>query len=244
MSTTILTNAVILHHNIALHGVANQITLNHSVETQDDTVFGHNARSNKGGLHVLDFSASGFVDYESSPASDQRVWDAMGDNTITGVLQVGETPDNGSVGYAFKALKNNYTWGGAVGDILPFAVDGVGRTGAPLVRGNIIHPLLPGVSTSTTGTPFQLGAAGTNEKLYGAFNSRTGTATATDLSVVVESDSTNGFTAPTTRLTFSNVGVRTSAWQSTNGPITDDWWRVNVTVAAGPHAFQVLLAIQ
>lgn len=240
---TVLTNAVWLHHGSDLTGAANQINLEHSVETQDDTVFGYAARSNVGGLHVLGFSGSGLVD---PSGEDGNNWSRIGDSTIEGVLQMSEVPDDGSIGYAFKALASRITWGGAVGDLNRFDADGMGRTGSPLVRGTILYPKATNVTNTRDGVARQLGAAAATAKIYGALNVVSVTGGTPTCDVIIESDTASNFPSPTTRLTFTQATGQTSGWQATNGPVTDTWWRAGLTIGGSSPQFnlQVLVGIQ
>lgn len=88
----------------------------------------------------------------------------------------------------------------------------------------------------------QLGQIASGKKLVALLHAPI-TAAGT-LVVTIQSDDNSGFTTPTTRLTFATLAT-TPTWQllTLDGPITDDWWRVNLDTTLGDHTIGVAAGI-
>jgi hypothetical protein len=77
--------------------------------------------------------------------------------------------------------------------------------------------------------------------IYASIHVLSGTGT---LDAVVESDNNSGFTTPTTRITFTQATGITGEWKTLEGPVTDDYWRLNYTIGGdGPFSFVVFFGI-
>jgi hypothetical protein len=60
---------------------------------------------------------------------------------------------------------------------------------------------------------------------------------------VIQSDNAEAFTTPTARITFAQATAAGAQLLSANGAITDDWWRVNYTIAGTAPSFTFGVAI-
>lgn len=241
MATFVLTDASILLGGVDITAKSNQIQLTYEVETQDATVFGNDTRINKAGLWVVSGEVGGFTD-EDLAGSD--LFDAVGGGPS--VFQVAAPGDDGTTGYAFKSMvASHQPVGGSIGDMASDSMSLVGKSGAPLVQGTILHPATARTS-SGNGTGRQLGAVSSAQSVYGALNVTAASGSSPTLDVLVESDDNAGFTTATTRLTFSQQTAVGAEWQSAAGAITDDYWRVTYTIGgtSPSFTFQVLVGIR
>lgn len=241
MSTFVLTDASILLGGVGVTDKSNQLTITYEVETQDNTVFGHDTRSNAAGLWVVSGEVGGFVDDQL----EDDLWSKVGSGPD--VFQAATPGDDGTIGYAFRSMLVAHTpLSGSVGEMAADSLSLSGKSGAPLVRGTILHPATAETS-SGAGTERQLGAVGSSdEKVYGALNVTDVSGTTPTLDVTVESDDNSGFTSATTRLTFDQQTGVGADWQSAAGAITDDWWRVSFTIGgtSPSFTFQCLVGIR
>lgn len=118
----------------------------------------------------------------------------------------------------------------------------------PLIRSQVLTNN-SSISSTDTGTAFQHGAVAATEKVFGRVRllSAPGGAGNNDADITIESDSAEGFSSATTRLTFSTLDQTSTAThedQEANGAITDDWWRALVTVSgAGSRTFDLLVVV-
>lgn len=239
MSTFVLTDARILLAGVDLTAKSNQIGLTYEAETQDATVFGNDTRTMKGGLYVLSGEVGGFTD---DVLTGSTVYDAVGAGPS--VLQMAAPGDDGTTGYAFRSVAASHQpVGGSVGDMAADSLSLQGKSGSPLVQGTILLSAASAKTSTGTGTGRQLGAVAAGEKVYGALNVVSASGT---LDVTVESDDNSGFTSATTRLTFPQATAVGDGWQTADGAITDDWWRVSYTIGGGSPSFkfQVLVGIR
>jgi hypothetical protein len=70
MATKVLTDAYISVDSNDISSDSNQLSLSYEAETQDDTVFGDDTRSNKGGLKNWSMEISGLNDFADSAVDD------------------------------------------------------------------------------------------------------------------------------------------------------------------------------
>lgn len=242
MGTFVLTDARILLAGTDLTAKSNQIGLTYEVETQDATVFGNDTRINKGGLFTVSGEVSGFTDQD---ITDSDIFDIVGAGPS--VLQMAAPGDDGDKGYAFRSIvASHQPVGGSVGDMAADSLSLSGRSGAPLVSGTILLPASSAQTATGTGTGRQLGAVGSDEKVYGALNVVSASGTSPTLDVTVESDDNSDFSSASTRLTFDQKTDVGDGWQSADGAITDDWWRVSFTIGgtSPSFTFQILVGIR
>lgn len=241
MSTFVLTDASVLLGGVGLTGKSNSISLTYEVETQDNTVFGNDTRTNAAGLFALSGEVGGFTD---DSITGSTIFDAVGAGPS--VFQVAAPGDDGTKGYAFKSMAaSTQPLGGSVGEMAADSISLVGKSGAPLVNGTILHALTARTATGT-GTGRELGAVLSTESVYGALNITAASGTTPTLDVIVQSDDNSDFTTPTTRLTFSQQTAAGADWQSAAGAITDTHWRVSFTIGgtSPSFTFQVLVGIR
>lgn len=240
MAPRVLTDCKLWLAQYDLSGDHNALGLDYAAELRDDTVFGDDTRSRLGGLKTFAFNHQGLWN-----GGDDEVDDVLFTNMgVADVLMsvAPETGAEGEIGHFGWIEEGEYAPGAQIGEILRFTVSGE-ATDRP-VRGTIMANVTGGAS-SGNGTARQLGAVGAAQKLYAGIHVLSaGTGT---LDVTVESDDNSGMTSSTTRITFSQFSAAGSEWATpVAGAITDDWWRVDYTIAGGAPDFDfiVLVGIQ
>ena len=235
-----LLNARIFTGGADLTANSNKIELASEVSDEDVTSFGSQGwKEVIGGLASTEINGEGQWEAGDLSKVDDNRWAALG-----GLGPWSVTPGGASVGtlaYFTNALTASYELGGEVGNVAPWKAKGVGSW--PLVRGAIGHD--PGTARTTTGvgTGVQLGAVAAGKQLYAALHvlSISGTSTPT-ITAAIESDTTNGFGAPTTRLTFAAATALGGQILRVPGPITDTWWRPKWTISGTTPSFLFVVA--
>lgn len=152
--------------------------------------------------------------------------------------------DEGSIGYAFRAVPVSYSAGGQAGELMGFTAGARGDL-SRAVRGSVVLDDSAAVTATADGTAFNLGAVTSDQTVYAALHVLAASGTSPTLDVIVESDSAEAMSTPTTRLTFSQQSDIGAEWQSATGAVTDTWWRVGLTVGGTDPSFTaaVLVAI-
>ena len=215
MSAFVLKNVQTLIGGRDFSGYLNSVTLDHSVELLDATVFqtGLAARDRLPGLRNTELNHSGFWD---SPA-DEDLFNSIGvEDTV-----VSMTPDDGAAGdivYMFTMDTGSYNPGGSVGEILAFNVTGQGT--GPLIRG-LIDLNLAARTTTGNGAGRDLGTLLASEKLYAILHVTAVSGTNPTLDVIITSDVT-GWSSEITRITFAQMSDVGAQMLNVSGPITPD----------------------
>lgn len=222
-------------------GDVNQMTLTYEAEIKDNTTFGSGgAREKLPGLKNCTLEGSGFWDNASGNGDqDDVMFDEVG--TSEEVVTVCPTTGaDGEIAFTFKSLLASYAPGEAIGEVLAFTVNAEGHD--VLVRGTIMSA---GAKTATgNGTARQLGAVGATQKLYATLHVLAASGTSPTLDVVIQSDDASGFVSPTSRITFTRATAIGSQWATpVSGAITDDWWRVALTIGGTSPSFTILVVI-
>jgi hypothetical protein len=207
----------------------------------DDTVFGDDTHSNKGGLKVATMAHEGFWNGGTDAVDDILFSNlAIADKPISiGV----ETGADGERAYSLRSIIGEYSPGASIGEMFAFSVTAESSSDG-LVRGTIMHNAAQAVSGN--GTARQLGAlADSSQTMFAALHVIAASGGSPTLDVVIQSDDNSGMTSPTNQITFAQATGVEGQWLSKVGPVTDDWWRVNFTIGgAGPSfTFVVVLGI-
>lgn len=232
MATLILTNAKIWWDGYDLSGDHNKIEIAHGVEELPYDKFGSLTHLVKAGLRKSEISGGGWWNAGTDEA-DGVLHSKVG---VAGTA-LAVSPDGGEEGEAvhfMKPLESMYSFGAAVGEILPFTTKAAAQS--DLVRGTVMQNGLESVTGS--GTARQLGAVSATQKLYAALHVFGANGSSPTLDVLVRSDDNSGMSSPTTRMTFTQATGRTSQWAApVAGAITDDWWDISWTIGGtgSPH---------
>jgi len=222
---------------VDLSGHLNSIAVDYSAEMVDDTVFGNDTRSRKGGLKMAKMSLAGFFD--STP--DNYLFNQAG---VAGepMSCAPQTGADGEVAFTMAAISSEYSYDGQIGELFAFSV--TGESTEDLVRGTIMHNASR--TASGNGVVRQLGAVSANQKLYCAIHVISASGTSPTLDVIVQGDDNDTPSSPVTAATFTQATGVTSEWVEVSGAITDDYFRVNYTIGGSDtptFEFIVILGI-
>lgn len=235
-----LTDAVIWVHDQDVTGSSNKLALKTTVEDKDVTVFGGGGyKARAGGLRDVELAVDGYADSAAGP--DAAAFAALGvaDRAHT----VAATSTAGSVAYLFQAGEFSYEQLAAVGDVAPFTFDSKGTNKVGVARGQLAKAKGVVSATGVLGSGLQLGAGGAGKFLYATLHAF---AVGTTVTVIIQSDTTSGFAAPTTRATIGPITTAggTFLTRVDASAITDTWWRMNVSAITGSFTLGGALAIQ
>jgi hypothetical protein len=241
MATLILTNAKIWWDGYDLSGDHNEIRIAHGVDELPFDKFGSLTHLVKAGLKRSGISGDGWWNAGTDQA-DGVLHSKVG-VAGTALAVSPDGGDEGEVGYLMKPLESMYSFGAAVGELLPFSTKAAAQS--DLVRGTVMQNGLE--SATGSGTARQLGAVAAGKSLYAALHVFGSNGSSPTLDVLVRSDDNSGMSSPTTRVTFSQATGRTSQWATpVAGAITDDWWDISWTIGGtgGPDfTFVVVVGI-
>lgn len=221
-----------------------QMGLTVSFEPLKDTRFGMTAQSRRGGLQDVQASANGFHQ-AGVGLVDAELW-AQFSETNQVVTQT-PTGSSGDVAYFHQAKKFSQQLFGNVGEMAPFTiaaqgVRGSGTLSAGAIRGRLLKPKGSVSGTGGAGSVIQVGAVPSGKYLYAAVHVFTA---GTTMTFTISSDDNAGFTSGTTRATVGPLTTTGGTWVTrVPGPITDDYWLVNVTAITGTFDFAVAIGIQ
>lgn len=215
----------------------NQVDFALSVEEMDATTFctgSWNARV--GGSKSLAMTLSGFWQAGTNTV-DSEVFANIGTNKTA--MTVAGASAAGSVAYVFRPTELEYQMFGAVGAITPFSLTTANHDGVGAARGKLLAAK-QNISATGALTGFQVGAVSATQKLYVATHVFTA---GTSVTLTIQSDDNGAFSSPTTRATIGSLTTAGGTWTEITGPVTDDYWRVNVTAASGTTNLAVAVGI-
>lgn len=178
--------------------------------------------------------------------SYEMFWDETPDETLFTNLgstgnQITVCPETGSEGersIVFDGLDTAYTPGGQIGEM--FAGNISGEVDGEIRQSYISYNQT--TSIITDGTGIQLGAlADSTESIkcyfhiyaYSGFD---------HVQIILKSDDNAGFTSATTQVFSGNLTSAQTGVLTIDGPITDDYWRVNIGLL-GVGSVSVLASI-
>lgn len=234
LTPTVLTDARIYYDAADLTGYSNKIEMAAKGANLDKTTFASQGwKENACGVFEGNGSIDSFFQAGDLSMPDDAYWASFGNNTVA----LTAAPTSGAVGtlaYLTRALNTDYTPGGKHGELLMSSVNFA--TSWPVIRGQIMHPQGTARTASGSGTGIQFGAVSANQAFY--INLHATGVTDGSMTVVLQSDTTNAFSAPNTRATFSAVTGLGGQQIRVPGAITDTWWRVTWTITGGTtHSF-------
>jgi len=210
----------------------NTIQATMDAATLDATTFNSGGwQETAGGLITSTLNYSGF--WQAASSGDQAP-----DNQAFPMLQTSQVYTFGPVEaenercFMVQGMKSQYALGGAVGELMPFSLAANGTDGDGVVRGRLAKSKGTVSATGALGTGLNIGAAGSSAfSYYAAFHIFTA---GTTITVQVQSDDNSGFTSPTTIATLGPLTTSGGTWMTPiPGPITDDWFRFNVSAITG-----------
>lgn len=220
----------------------NELSLQISRDAQDDTRYGTAGSSRLGrsriaGLEDIEAELNGFWDHPV----DEDIFTGLGttDQVVTHSVDGTET----SVAYLYTSRKFSYQTFGDVGANMPFtlSLQGSRGTGSPgAIRGRVAAQKQDVSATGVLGSAVNLGSVASDEHLYVAVHVLTA---GTSIDIDVESDADSGFGTPTAQMSLS-LSSAGGTIQRTAGPISDTWYRLNVTAISGTFTIAAALGIK
>lgn len=236
MASFALTSPVIYVHDTDFTGFSNKVLLDTSAAVLDVTPFGSTAVKRIGGLKSAALDFSGF--WESTP--DLSHFTDLG--VAARVATVSPTGVELDPAYFMQAGRFKYDQFGKVGDAAPFAVSMLQTDDVTgLLRGQLAKTKGNVSATGQLGSIMTtLGAVGATQFLYAAFHVFTA---GTTITVQVQSAVTN-FATITTRATIGPITTAGGTFLTrVAGPITDTFWRLNVSNITGTFSVAGAVAI-
>jgi hypothetical protein len=243
MTEQVLKNVGIILNGFNLSGNMNNVTINHTAEIHDKTVFGSSWRKRLSGLKSVDISGSGFWNSSGGVAGtthgkgkpDPVIWPEIGaSSNVMSILPEGTAIDKKA--YFTKGLEGEYSQSGSIGDMLGFTMAYQGD-GKALAKGKVIR-----ATTFSTGTTppvsTSLGFGSTSaQKVYAAIHLFT--STGGERRVSVQSASASNFGGASTILAWSqsqcdSSSIGTAKYGSTKPASTKhQFYRVVVATTPG-----------
>lgn len=236
MPIHVLRDVDVIADGYRLRGIMNSVALADSVDVLEATVFADAARRRVAGLRSANIDMEGFYD----ATLDKELYDRLGVANVP----ITVAPDGNAEGaraFFFRAIAGEYSHGGGIGEVNPFSLNAQGSDGSRLVRGTIMHNATR--TTTANGTSRQLGAIAAGQKMYAALHVLAASGTTPTLNVVVGSDDNSGFLSGVNRITFAQATAIGSQWLTLDGPITDDYWRVQWTIAGTSPSFEFVVVL-
>jgi hypothetical protein len=245
MTATVLTDATIYADGFDYTTHANSVELSAEVDDQDITTFGGNGwKQLTGGLREC--SASCDIFWQSAAVDSPDGVDAENFSHLGHAgfpFSVGPTRTEGDTAYFFKASSYNYELLGDVGDVSTSSLQVSGTDTQGLIRGKWAKIKGNVSAVGAIGSAVNLGAVSSTQFVYAVFHIFS---VGTTLSWKLESDTSSGFATP------ANVGSTQGPFTTRGGtymtrvagPITDSWFRFNLTACTGTFSVAGAIAVQ
>jgi len=239
MATTVLNDVKLWRGGYDLSGKSNRLRYVLTTDALEDTGFGNGGhRAFAPGLKGVNLDHGGMLDLGAGSYED-ILWAEQGTADLP--LTVSVPGSAGSRAYLNRGIPSQLAPGGSVGELYAFAVTAQG-TGS-IGRGLVLEDGGTARTSSFNGTAYQLDAGPvTGQFLYAVLHVLSASAGDT-VDVVVESDDNSGMTSATTRVTFTQATAIGSEWMALAGPVTDDWYRVAVTIGGSDPSFEFVVAV-
>jgi hypothetical protein len=142
----------------------------------------------------------------------------------------------------FQGMKAQYSLLGEVGQLAPFTLNAVGSNGVGVVRGKLTKARGTINATGAIGTGVELAAASASQYVYATIHVFSAGTTAT---FQLQSDDNAGFTTPTTIATVAGVTAAGGTWVTrVAGPLTDTFFRINVSAITGSFIVAAAIGVQ
>lgn len=218
-----------------LSGNSNSLSFTDPIEEVDTTSFADLVRRREGTVHDSDFSISIQGDEAAEPRATVEALQGDADSFFAWV-ESNASMAEGDYGLFVQALQTQLERTGEHGAIHMLNISGNGN--GHLVIGRVLQED-SALASSGQSTGIQFGSLSAGETMYASMFVLN--ATAGTLDMVVESDDNSGFTSATTRMTFAQASAIGAFQQSVAGAVTDDWWRVDYTIATGPFTVLVIM---
>lgn len=241
MGKMVFTDCRLFVGGVDLSGQSNSVEVEDEFEDKEVTNWrSGGAKEYMAGLEQPAFSAEGQWEAGDPGKVDDAMWASRRTVEAWSIGPTGVTDTAvGGLMYAGYGLRTSAQLLGTVGDVAPWKASAAGS--GPLARGLCLHPSGTARSTTGNGTAVQLGALADGKRLRINLHVLSATGTTPSLTVVVKSDNAEAFSTPTTQATFTAAAAVGDQTIILDGPITDDWWRVNWTVSGTGPSFLFLV---
>lgn len=212
-------------------GDSNKLLLSAESDALDATTFASAGwKEFIGGLKKVESSLAGFWSSATSDSVDSEAFANLG--TGGEVFTASPTGTALDAAYMYQATKLKYEIGDEVGKLAPYSLEMAGSNTVGMVRGQIAKGRGSVSGTGATGSPVQLGAVASGKYLYASLHIF-GTP-GTTITVKIQSDNASNFPSATDVVTIGPITTAGGTWVTrTAGPITDDWFRFNITAITG-----------
>lgn len=252
MAAFALTDASAYVHGYDFTVDTNNMMLTHDAAVLDTTTFGSGGwTSCIGGLKTVSFNMTGFWQSATTQAVDVESFPDLGvSDRVYTVAPVETEPASPASFLAaercflFKAGKFNYSpFAGQVGDVAGFTLNSMGTNGVGVVQGLLLKTKAvvsaTGQMGSTFDTVFGVGAA---QSLYATFHEFVA---GTTITIQVQSDDNSGFSSATTIGTIGPITTSGGTWMTPiPGPLTDRYYRFNVSAVTGSHTVAAAMGLR
>ncbi len=240
MTATALVDAFIYGDSHDFTVDTNTVRLEGTAADLDSTTFASAGWSERaGGLKNGTLNVAGFWKAGANEV-DPVLFAGVG--VSSKVWTVGPTETAGEPAYILNAEASHYEMFGPVGELIPFSID-AGQSGnaAGVVRGQLAKARGNVSATGVLGSVVNLGAAGATQYLYCSVHIFSA---GTTITLQLQTD-TVGFPSPTT---VATIGPLTTAGGTfvtrVAGPITDTYYRLNVSAITGTFDIAAAIAVQ
>lgn len=228
-------DAGIFYNGLNLTGQSNQVSVEHGVNILDTSVFGVGTHIYAAGNDEWNANVAGFWNAGANEPIDPGLWDRGGEQGAPLLVY----PKNEDVGvcYMFPAVLGTLNFFGTFGELAPFDASfhfgDYGAAGAVRQPARGVIGIQPSALTGGTGsgTYSQLGALSSSQ--YLVFCVHLLSTDATTVAFELASDDNSGFSSETQRIDGGALAEYGSFYGHLQGPITDDYFRVNYTRTGG-----------
>lgn len=231
-----LINVSLYVGSLAIYPFINKASLKISAAALDATTFQTTHQVRLGGLKQIEYQEDGF--WDSVP--DLATFSIVG--TANQAVTVSPEGLELKTAYLFQAGAFTYEQFGQVGDVVPCSISMMGTNGVGVVRGQMAAVNRTVSATGQLGSVVTITGPTATQYLYATFHVQTA---ATTITVLLESAPTFGFAAPVTRATIGPLTTTGGTFMTrVAGPITDGFYRFNVSAITGTFLVTGAIAVQ
>lgn len=246
MAKTFIRDGLVLYQGVDISGDTNQIDETLNAAAVDVTNLASAGWTEK--LGSLKGGAWKFQGFRENNEPDASMF-SLAQPVIVTTAPLKNPVSVGDVTYSMRGVRTRFSHLSKVGDAAGFQLDL--ESTLAVVRGQIMVAAgVTAITATGNGPDVAAGAVAASKSIYAFLHVLSLTGTSPTLDVTVQSDTTNAFGAPATRLTFAQVagsGTYTAAVQTAAGAITDTHWRAHYVLGGtgSPGAkFVLAFAIQ
>lgn len=221
-------------------GYLNTCSLNLSADELDNTVFGLGGfRRRIAGLSTVQAQFGGFWEAGTGTPDPESFTNLR---TVDRVVTMAPDDAETTTAYMWQGGSFGYQLFGQIGQVTPFSLNYSGTNGVGEVRGQVAKAKADVSSTGATGSVVELGDVAASEYLYATLHVYSA---GTTITVQVQSDDDSGFGSPTTQGSFTGITAVGGTWLTrVAGPITDTFFRFNVSAVTGTFSIAGAIGIK